>query len=635
MTVEPSRSAPQRAALPGRSEAQIGAKLAEAARTHIDRLLQTRRAVLFVWRAAPGWTIANGIVILLRSVLPVTLLLLLKLLVDALAHPGAQAAGTAFAPGGSALFIMVLMAAIALVQSLTSALAQIASEMQTQAVADYMNGILHKKSVEVDLAYYELPRYQDTLHRAQEQAPHRPRRIVERLVDLAQNTVLLIAMCGILIAYHWSILPILGLVSLPGILLRMRSASRYYDAERRATADERRAAYYNEILRSAQYATDIRLLDLGALFQERFATLRLALRRHRMRLVWRRSFGMILVEVCAILGMSAVFVLMIRSVAAGAISIGGLFMYFTAMQRAWAHAGAMMRSTSDLYEDNLFLKEFYEFLDLEPEIADPAAPRAFPAPIRAGIALDRISFRYPSGTRPALEDVSLVIRPGEHIALVGENGSGKTTLVKLLCRLYDVDAGAITIDGTDIRDFRLRDLRRAIGLLVQDYTRYALTARENIRLGDVALGGGDPRIVGAAKEAGADGIIRSLACGYDTVLGNRFRNGEELSVGQWQRVALARIYVRDAPILILDEPTSALDPQAEEDVLAGFAAAAKGHTTITISHRLSAVRNVDRIYVMEKGRIVEQGTHSELMRGDRIYARLFRMQARRYADAGA
>jgi ATP-binding cassette subfamily B protein len=253
-----------------------------------------------------------------------------------------------------------------------------------------------------------------------------------------------------------------------------------------------------------------------------------------------------------------------------------------------------------------------------------------PTPIATGLVLEKIGFRYPNSGRQVLTDISLRIRAGEHVALVGHNGSGKTTLAKLICRLYDVSEGAITLDGIDIRRFRIRDYRDRLGVLVQDYPHYQQTARENVWFGNTALSPRDPRIEEAARASGADAVFARLKGGYDAMLGNRFKTGEELSGGQWQKVALARIFVRDCPILLLDEPTSALDPDAEEEVLTRFRQLAQGRTTILISHRLSAVKDVDTIYVLEQGRIAESGAHAELMRRGGVYARLFELQAKNY-----
>jgi ATP-binding cassette subfamily B protein len=243
---------------------------------------------------------------------------------------------------------------------------------------------------------------------------------------------------------------------------------------------------------------------------------------------------------------------------------------------------------------------------------------------------DDVSFRYPGAAHAVLDQIDLEIRPGEHVALVGENGSGKTTLVKLLCRLYDPTSGTIRVDAIDYRDISARDLRREIGIVFQDYARYHLAARENIRFGNVEVAGDDPRIVQAAVRTGADAVIRGLAGGYDTVLGRQFEDGAELSIGEWQKVAIARAFLREGQIIVLDEPTASLDARAEAEVFERFHELSHGRTAILISHRLSTVRMVDRIFVLANGRIEETGTHEELIRRRGRYAQLFELQAKNY-----
>jgi ATP-binding cassette subfamily B protein len=241
-----------------------------------------------------------------------------------------------------------------------------------------------------------------------------------------------------------------------------------------------------------------------------------------------------------------------------------------------------------------------------------------------------VSFQYPAGTRKVFEDISLTIRPGEVIALVGENGSGKTTLIKLLCRLYDPTGGTITMDGVDLRQFETKALRREIAIIFQDYAHYHLTARENIWFGNIALAPDHERVVAAARRSGADDVIRSLPHGYDTILGKRFENGEELSIGEWQKVALARAFMRDAQLIVLDEPTSSMDAKAEYEVFQSFRHLVSGRTAILISHRFSTVRMADRIYVLKQGNIIEGGSHEELIKLRGVYADLFEKQARSY-----
>jgi len=305
-------------------------------------------------------------------------------------------------------------------------------------------------------------------------------------------------------------------------------------------------------------------------------------------------------------------------------------MYFQAFQRGMGFLQDFLTSLAGLYEDNLFLSNLYEFLDLVPQVAEPRTPAPFPRPMQQGITLDHVTFHYPGGSRPVLDDICLTLRPGEHVALVGENGSGKTTLVKLLCRLYDPSAGVISVDGRDLREFATTDLRREISVVFQDYARYQLTARENIGFGDSRAPATDERIESAARQSGAHPIIAGLPKGYETNLGKWFEDGEELSIGEWQKVALARAFLREAPIIVLDEPTSALDAKAEFDFYEKFRSVAQGKTAVLISHRFSTVRMADRIFVLDKGRIVESGSHDELVRAGGLYAELFGTQARYY-----
>jgi ATP-binding cassette subfamily B protein len=305
-------------------------------------------------------------------------------------------------------------------------------------------------------------------------------------------------------------------------------------------------------------------------------------------------------------------------------------MYYQAFQRGQDALREVLNSLAGLYEDNLFLFNLQEFLESKPKVIEPSHPQPIPQLKQKGIQFHHVSFQYPSSNRKGLEDISLTIQPGEVVALVGENGAGKTTLIKLLCRLYDPTAGTITFEGVDLKDLATDDLRRQISIVFQDYAKYHLTANENIWLGNIDLPPHDEHIEKAARKAGADDVIKSLPKGYETMLGNWFEDGEELSIGQWQKIALARAFLRDAQIIVLDEPTSALDPKAEAQVFEKFRQLLEGQSAILISHRLSTIKMADRIYLLEHGTITESGTHQELMQLGGTYAHLFETQAQHY-----
>jgi ATP-binding cassette subfamily B protein len=594
--------------------------------TRLHRLLLLRHAVTLVWRASPGWTVASLALLVVQSLLPLASLYLLKKIVDAVTL-ALKSSPPVFT---QTLWLIVLMGVVTLLSALASSLAALVSEVQGQSVTDYMASIINAKSVQADLAYYENPQYYDTLHRAQQEASYRPTHILNGLVQVAQSSLTLIALLGLLLSLHWIVAAVLLLAAIPGVFVKLRYSQQLYAWQRQRTSSERQSWYIQWLLTGEQHAKEIRLFNLGELFIRRFRDLRTLLRNERLRLVRQRSRNELLTQVMATLATFGALAYIAFQTILGALTLGDLVMYYQAFQRGQSYLSSILSGLAGLYEDSLFLTNLYEFLDLQPRVVEPSEPRPLTFPLRQGILFEHVRFAYAGSDYPVLEDVSLEIRPGEHVALVGANGAGKTTLVKLLCRLYDPSAGCIRLDGTDLREFGTDDLRRQISVIFQDYARYQLSARENIWLGNTSLTQDDGRIIQAAQEAGADALITALPSGYDTLLGNWFEQGHELSIGQWQKITLARAFIRDAQILVLDEPTNALDAAAEYEVFQQFRRLALGRTTLLISHRFSTVRMADRIFMLAGGRISESGTHAELMQRRGEYARLFELQAGNY-----
>lgn len=579
-----------------------------------------------VWESGRGWTVLQAFVLVLQGALPLVALYLMKRVVDAVA--AAVAGGTRDV--GEYRALLLLAGGVAVVIAVLRTVASLVSEVQTARLADRVQGLLHRKSVEVDLQYYESAGYHDTLHRAQNEAAYRPTRIVAELAQAGQGTLTLLGLVGLLLTFHWGLVVALLLAALPGLAIKTRFSARLYQWTLRETSNQRLARYLNTVLTTIEYAKEIRLFGLGPLLVDRHEQLRTRLRRDRLRIVSQRSVADLLANVLAVAAVFASIYVIGREALDGRISVGALVMYFGAFQRAQDAFRDVLAGLAGLYEDNLFLSDFETFMSLAPRVSEPQVPRPVPRPITRGIEFDHVWFRYPGTDVDVLRDVSFTVRPGEHLALVGENGSGKTTLVKLLCRLYDPTQGAIRIDGVDVREMGLQALRNDVGVVFQDYAKYHLSARENIWMGNVTLPPDSPRVVAAAQHTGADAVIRSLPNGYDSVLGRQFAEGADLSIGQWQKVAIARAFVRDAQVMILDEPTAALDPLAEAEVFAHFEELTRERTTLLISHRLSTVRNADRILVLVNGQVAESGAHDALVEQAGVYATLFETQARPY-----
>ena len=594
----------------------------------LQRILPFKRAFRLAWHITPRFAFISLIVVVFQSGLTLLSLYLMKKVVDAVTL--GMSAPDRVAAWHDVLFWIGAVVAATLVGFILRAASGILAEAQSLLVSDRMQNIIHSKSVEMDLEYYENSQYLDTLHRAQ-QDPLRPTRIINALLQIAQSLLSLVAIAGLLFyALHWGLIVLLVLSAVPGIIIRLKQSQEQFGWQRSRTLTERRSHYFVWLLTGSLNAKEIRLFRLGDLFRQRWTDLRETLRKERLHFSRRQALGELFTQSISTLAAFAVLVWIAYRTVQGLITIGDLVMFYQAFQRGQGFLQDILRGIATVYENNLFLTNLFEFLDLKPKVVDPPHPVPVPRPIRQAIVFDHVSFRYGHGTRPVLEDVSFTIEPGQMVALVGANGSGKTTLVKLLCRLYDPTHGQITMDGVSLRHFQIHDLRRQFSVLFQDYAQYQVSAEENIWFGNIEQPPDRKRIVRTARSSGADEIIRQLPAGYDTILGNWFEQGEELSVGQWQKIALARAFLRDAQIIVLDEPTSALDPQAEFEIFSRFRELTAGRTSIIISHRLSTVRMADTICLLSEGRIAERGSHDELVAQGGLYARLYSLQAQYY-----
>ena len=585
-------------------------------------------ALRLVWQSSPGWTMARLVLVVFQGLLPLAMIYLAKLIIDTVTlNLRSDDPGEVFAR----VLPLIIMAGVAtILNSLCQSLNELVNTAHSQQVTDYMQGVIHAKSVEADLEYYENAKYHDALQRAQQEAPYRPPQILNRLAQVGQNAISLVAMVGLLVSLHWGIVGILLIATFPAVLVRTKFSRIMYSWQRRRTQLERQSMYLAWMLTNEHFAKEVRLFDLGGWFSEEYRQIRRRLYEEKLSISTKRSLAFFLTQAFAGTIIFSVFAYIIYQTIQGSLLLGDLVLYYQALQRGQNNLRLTLSSLSGLYEDNLFLANLYEFLDLKPRIINPATPKAIPPKMNRGIEFKNVNFSYADSARQALKNINLTIKPGETIALVGENGSGKTTLIKLLCRLYDPTSGSISIDGTNIQQFSIADLRRQVSVIFQDYAKYHFSAEENIRLGDIDVAPGDREIYSAAVRSGAHDVITRLPNTYDTVLGKLFDTGEELSIGQWQKVALARAFLRDSQLIVLDEPTSAMDPKAEYEIFKKFRELIEDQSAVLITHRLSTVKMADRIYVMDNGEIIESGTHEELMQLQKSYATLFETQAQNY-----
>ena len=586
----------------------------------IQESIKLGRALTLVWQSGRRWAIASGILIFLQGILPLISLYLIKLVIDAVTVGKWQ----------SVFWLITLSAVITLINNFCDILKELVSEAQSQAVSDRVSSLIHAKSIAIDLEYYENPQYHDSLHRAQQEASFRPTSVLNGLLELGLNSITGLALGGLLITLNALLAAVLILAAIPSVLLRISYHQQLYRWRKQKTSIERQAYYFDWMLISTQFAKELRLFNLGQLFAKRFQGLRGQLHQEKLKIAIRYAKTQLIGQFSATLAIFACYLFIGYQAVQGTITLGDLVMYHQAFGRLQSALKGVLSSLAKLYSDNLFLSHLYEFLDLTPKIIEPLHPQSVPKPFQTGLVFHQVSFQYPNSRRQAIEAANLQLRPREIIALVGENGSGKTTLIKLLCRLYDPTSGQITLDGINLKAFSTTDLRRRISVIFQDYAKYNLTARENIWVGNAEEPPDSPAIETAARSSGAAAVIESLPDNYETVLGNLFDRGEELSIGQWQKLAMARAFLRDAQILILDEPTSAMDPKAEAEIFSHFRQLIGERAAILISHRLSTVKMADRIYVMSQGAIVDSGSHEELIAKGGHYANLFNTQARYY-----
>jgi len=612
--------------------------------------LHLPRAVGLVYRSAPGITVLSLALALVQAALPLVPLYVVRLIVNAIAG-GADPA--------SVILLVAVAAGATMVSMVFRGVATYVREAQAQALGDYVQSLIHEKSLALDLGYYETFEFFDTLHRTQEEAPYRPAVVVDGLMTVLRALLSLLGIAVVLLTVlPWYSIAALAGASGPLAIARVISSRRQFRWHLGRTTQERRALYLNWLLTGRDHAKELRIFGLGALFASRFKAERALLRRERLALAARRTgteVGAALIQTAAVF--TVVAVVAVRALA-GATTLGDLVMLLQVVQRGQALMSELLAGANSLYESNLYLSKVFEFMGLRPTVPDPiqsklpwtVAPERVRSPghgrpldsetapspppngrsarrgLKRGIELRNVSFAYPGIKRLVLNDVSLTAQRGELVALVGDNGAGKTTLLKLLCRFYDPSNGTISVDGVDLRNISKREWWGCLTALFQDPARYHDTVSDNIWFGNPERQVNWERIHGAARKAGAAAFVAGLPYRFATPLGRFLQDGVELSGGQWKKLALARTFYRDCRLAILDEPTNGIDPDSETELLTTLRDWSRDKAVLLVTHRIAAARIADRIYVMQEGAITEEGTHESLRDRGGFYARMFAQQ---------
>ncbi len=587
------------------------------------------RAFALVWQADRRSTILLALLTLVAAILPVSQAWAGKLIVDGVVN--AIKSGLPVEQGvPSVLPFLLLEFGLLTLGAVLSQGRTLLDHILHSRMAHVINVQIMQKAQELDLYYFENADFYDKLQNARREADYRALSTVETTFSITQSVITLASFAVLLLAFNPLIALILFGATVPSFIAQTHYSGLYFRLLTWRAPEFRQMAYWEYLLTVDSSIKEVKLFGLSDPLLQRYRATFERFHGEDVRLARRRSLVSVLWGLLATTSYYVAYAWIVWETIAQRITLGDMTLYLTVFRQSQITMQGIFGSFGRLFESGLFLNNLFDFLALTPQMPVSTNPRMVPRPLQQGIELRNVSFRYPDKDEWALHNVSLTIRPGEKIALVGANGAGKTTLIKLLTRLYDPSEGQILLDGVDLREYDLDDLRRTIGVIFQDFVHYHATANDNIGFGQIEHLSDAQRIAHAATRGGADEVIAALPDGYTTMLGKWFTEGQELSGGQWQKIALGRAFMREGEVLVLDEPTSALDAAREYEIFQRFRELTAGRIAILISHRFSTVRMADRIAVLEGGQLTELGSHRELLELDGTYARLFNLQAEGY-----
>jgi len=568
-------------------------------------------------KAAPGIALSNMFVLFFQSLLPAVTLYITKEIIDLITNP-------AFHQFKEIVWVIIGYSLVQLTGALLTQLSAYLNALYEQKLTDHLSSLVLEKAVSVDYAYYENPSYHDTLHLAQQQYMFKATRLLNNFYGLFTTSLTLFFLGSLFISLHWVYAIVLIFISVPLTVVRWYFSKLGFAQEKKLAEADRESHYLQHVLTGINYAKEVRLFGLGKAFIPQYNQLRNFLFKNRRKLQNRQNIYSLLTELFEIIVLAFLFFGLAKNAWEKTITVGLFVIYLQGFQKLQSAAKSMLQTVIQLYLQKLFLRHLFEFLDLEGN-AQSTNQKAIPINT-AGLVVEHLHFSYPGTNQQVLNDISLTCKPGEIIAIVGENGSGKSTLVKLLAKLYHLQEGNIFLDGVHYADVDDELFRKQSVFLFQDFEKYFFSIAENIALGIDAKDFDIKKLKEASLKSDVQSFMHKMGKGFDTRLGRSFRMGEQLSGGQWQKLALARVFYRDAHLVVLDEPTSALDALAEHALFNELKELAVERIVVLVSHRLYNIKMADRIYVMKNGEIAEEGSFNDLIKKMGLFYNMYEKQ---------
>lgn len=587
--------------------------------SHLKNTLSLGKIISIVRLSAAKWLYITLALIVFETFFFFCSLYLLKLLIDVVSQANLNN------DGYYEIVKYVVLAGIAgILYFILRSFSAYAIEVQATKVAEHINEKIHERAVHLELSFYESPAYYDTLKRAMDAGADRPNLVITTLIEIAKNCLSLIAVGSVLIMINWILLPLLALFIIPTLLVRLNYSKKLNQLRIQQTPLERKSSYYSNLITTDVAAKEIRTYSLGNYLKEKFVTIRRILVKEKLAINLKRTKLEAFTTAISNVGVFLCIGYISVKVITGETSPGDVTLFLVAFPQSFTILQNIAGGISIVYQNSIYINSIFELLELKNNFYENPQPAPVPTNDALSLTLNNLHFSYPHAEKETLSAINITIPAGKIIALVGLNGAGKSTLIKLLCRLYDPTYGNITYGEKDIKDFKPLDYRRQLGIVFQDFNKYSFTAGENIFFGNIHQPYNAERAKSAAVKSGASTFINTFPNKYDTVMGRIFEDGEEVSIGQWQKIALARCFYSDARFLIFDEATSALDAVSEKELFESFRERIGNRGAIIISHRRSAILHADYIYVLKNGRIIEEGTDTELINSKGEYAAIFK-----------